>query len=266
MNRLPCFSAADVEAVSRIIGDTADGLTGTEIGSALAQVRVPDIDPGNTKWKRIFNAIASVQNKHQVGNHLIMLINEVMKPVRYTGRHEVFTDRRDRLNIVLMFAGYYVRDDGRVGHTSKATTLSEAEARAGRLKQHLSMRKAHEEVFRYAAAELLEENFFHAVLETVKGIAERIRQLSGLDLDGAPLVTRAFSTSNPVLKINTLSTETERNEQVGLSNMIVGLFGAMRNPTAHTPKILWPLQEQDALDIMSLASFIHRKLDVAVKA
>lgn len=265
MNRLPCFSAADVEAVSRIIGDTADGLTGTEIGSALAQVRVPDVDPGNTKWKRIFNAIASVQNKHQVGNHLIMLINEVMKPVRYTGRHEVFTDRRDRLNIVLMFAGYYVRDDGQVGHTSKATTLSEAEARAGRLKQHLLMRKAHDQVFRYAAAELLHENFFHAVLETVKGIAERIRQLSGMDIDGADLVTRAFSTKNPVLKINTLSTETERNEQVGLSNMIIGLFGAMRNPTAHTPKILWPLQEQDALDIMSLASFIHRKLDVAVK-
>ena len=45
--------------------------------------------------------------------------------------------------------------------------------------------------------------------------------------------------------------------------MLVGLFGAVRNPTAHAPKIYWSMTEQDALDILALVSFIHRKLDNA---
>ena len=36
-------------------------------------------------------------------------------------------------------------------------------------------------------AELIEENYFHAALEATKGLAERIRALSGLTSDGADL-------------------------------------------------------------------------------
>jgi hypothetical protein len=36
---------------------------------------------------------------------------------------------------------------------------------------------------------------------------------------------------------------------------------AFRNPTAHEPKIYWPINEQDALDLLSLISLLHRRLD-----
>jgi uncharacterized protein (TIGR02391 family) len=78
-------------------------------------------------------------------------------------------------------------------------------------------------------------------------------------------VTATFSVKSPLLKINSLRTETEQSEQKGFSNLLIGLFGAVRNPAAHAPKITWPISEQDALDILSLASFVHRKLDHAVK-
>jgi uncharacterized protein (TIGR02391 family) len=78
-------------------------------------------------------------------------------------------------------------------------------------------------------------------------------------------VNTAFSVKNPILSINSLRTETEMSEQKGFSNILVGMFGAIRNPTAHAPKIVWPMSEQDALDILSLISFVHRKLDKAVK-
>lgn len=48
-------------------------------------------------------------------------------------------------------------------------------------------------------------------------------------------------------------------------NLLVGLFGAVRNPIAHAPKVIWPMSEQDSLDIFALISFVHRKLDGAVK-
>jgi uncharacterized protein (TIGR02391 family) len=42
-----------------------------------------------------------------------------------------------------------------------------------------------------------------------------------------------------------------------------GLFGTFRNPTAHSLKATWPLSEQDALDLFSLCSYVHRRLDRA---
>lgn len=49
-------------------------------------------------------------------------------------------------------------------------------------------------------------------------------------------------------------------------NLLKGLFGMFRNTTAHAPKITWRIEEQDALDILSLISLVHRRLDNAIAA
>ena len=54
-----------------MLGDTVYGLTGSEIGYILKEIEVPDPSPALTKWKRMFNALAEVQNKLKMGNHLI---------------------------------------------------------------------------------------------------------------------------------------------------------------------------------------------------
>ena len=38
-----------------------------------------------------------------------------------------------------------------------------------------------------------------------------------------------------------------------------------RNPTAHEPKVDWEITEQDALDILGIISYCHRRLDNAKK-
>jgi len=48
-------------------------------------------------------------------------------------------------------------------------------------------------------------------------------------------------------------------------NLMKGMFGTFRNVTAHAPKIHWVMTEQDALDLMTIASFLHRRLDSAVR-
>lgn len=173
--------------------------------------------------------------------------------------------RRNGLNAALSFAGYSVREDGKVVRTAAETTLEGARARAGRLRSLLESRGTHGEVFKYCQAELLQENYFHAVLEAVKGLAERIRQMSGLSVDGAELVNLALSTKTPLIALSSLTTETEVSEQKGVANLLVGLFGAVRNPTAHAPKVIWPMPEQDAMDVFSLISYVHRKLDNATR-
>lgn len=263
--RIIPFSSQHLEAACRVLADTARGLSGTQIERLLQEIEVTDTSPGMTKWKRLFNALAGAQNQHQVGNHLIMFVNRAMNPVSYARDPAMFAWRRDELNVVLAFSGFYVREDGKVGHAEKATTLDAARARAGRLKSALESRVVHAEVLNYCRAELLEENYFHAVFEATKGVAERIRLQSGLNGDGADLVNKAFAGQHPVLALGPLTNESEKSEQKGFANLLIGLFGAVRNPLAHAPKTNWPMSEQDALDIPTLVSLIHRKLDGTTK-
>lgn len=263
MDRIQCFEPAQLEAACKVLADTTSGLTGAEIGYILSDMPVEDPDPGITKWKRLFNALVRAQNKHQVGNHLIMFINRAMNPARYTQNPDLFTVRRDGLNVALAFAGFGVNEDGKVVRTARETTLAGATARAGRLRSVLESRATHPEVIKYCKAELLEDNYFHAVLEAVKGVAERIRQMSGLGSDGADLINQAFSVKSPIIKLNSLQTETELSEQKGITNLLVGVFGAIRNPTAHAPRVVWAMPEQDAIDVFAILSYVHRKLDNA---
>ncbi|MBT9596663.1 MAG: TIGR02391 family protein [Vitreoscilla sp.] len=265
MTHIPCFDASVIEAACRELGDTAHGLTGSEIGDLLAQMGADDPDPGMTKWKRLFNAIVLQQNKHQVGSHLLMFINRAMAPARLVKKPGQFTALQDGLNVALSLAGYGVNDRGQVVLTTRETTVAGAVTRAQRLKRTLEARGTHAEVFAYCTPELLDQNYFHAVLEAIKGVAERLRKLSGLTSDGAELVGQALGMKAPIIAINTLTTDTEISEQKGFGNLLIGLFGAVRNPAAHAPKVTWPMPEQDALDIFALVSFVHRKLDGATK-
>lgn len=263
MDRIPPFKASELEAACKVLAETTTGLKGDEIGYILADMSVDDLDKGNTKWRRLFNALAHVQNKHQVGNHLIMFINRAMNPMRYVSEPSLFAIRRDGLNVVLSLCGYHIREDGKVVRTTRESTLAGAQARAGRLRGLLESRATHAEVFKYCRAELLEDNYFHAVFEAIKGLGQRLRDMTGLKTDGAELVNEALSTKSPILALNSLSTQTEISEQKGIANLLIGVFGAVRNPVAHAPRAEWAMPEQDAVDMFSLVSYLHRKLDAA---
>ena len=109
----------------------------------------------------------------------------------------------------------------------------------------------------------MQENYFHAVFEACKGLFQRVRELSGIESDGASLVDKVFSIENPHIAFNTLKTETEQSEHKGFAQLLKGCYAACRNPLAHGPKILWR-GEVDAADYLTLISMLHRKLDQCV--
>lgn len=263
MAHVPPFEPQHLEAICRVLADTTDGLTGTEIGRVLQQLPIPDPDPANTKWKRLYNALASYQNERGFGNHVVKFIKLAMAPVHYAGRHDVFIARKDRLNEVLAFCGMHLRDDGLPRRVPAAQSLSEAAQRANSLKAKLLARGVHDDVLAFCRSELLQLNYFHAVFEAIKSVAAKLRVLSSLDGDGAQLVQDVLGGSAPPIIINDYATTSDRSEQRGFVNLLVGLFGAVRNPLAHRTRLEWPMSEPDALDILTLTSYIHRKLDSA---
>ena len=168
----------------------------------------------------------------------------------------------------LAFAGLSIGVDGQLSTRAVARTLSEAEHRARSLRNELLRRGAHAEVLRFCRAELLQDNYFHAVLEAAKSLAQRLRQMTGVEADGARLVDQVLEPGStgglPLVAFNSLTTETDRSEHRGLTFIVRGVFSAFRNPTAHEPKILRPVDEQDGTDLLTTISLLHRKLDAAV--
>lgn len=261
MEHVPPFNAQQLTALAKALGDTDDGLTGTQIDYLLDQCKVPNVDPTATKWKRLFNAFAMFQNERNFGNHVVVFVNRVMDPVQFTTNSAKFNRWKDRLNVILAFSGMSVGDHGKVRWVKPASNLDEAVARANRLQYLLENRGVHSDVLLYCKAEWLQENYFHAVFEATKSIAAKIRSLTNHPGDGAPLVQAAFGGSNPVIAINGLKNDSEKSEQSGFLNLLIGIFGTVRNPLAHNPRVDWAMNEQDALDILTLVSLVHRKID-----
>lgn len=247
-----------LESICKILGDS---LSNSEIDKYLLDANLINISPVGTKWKRLYNSFIDYQNRNQISNSILKFIQITLHPSRYLNNKENFENYRSELNKVLSFIELELGADSIFRSVIKSHTISDAEKRATSLLVKLKDRNVHEYILKFCKAELLVDNYFHAVFEATKSVADKIREQSGEISDGSELVDSVFSITNPKLLINNLTTETEKSEHKGFSNLLKGFFGMFRNTTAHSPKIKWEIDEKDALDILSLASLCHRKLD-----
>jgi uncharacterized protein (TIGR02391 family) len=98
-------------------------------------------------------------------------------------------------------------------------------------------------------------NFSGAILDSLYFISELIREKTGLLSDGTALAGQAFGGKSPKLRVNKLETESEKNLQAGLEQIIRGLYLALRNPRAHG-KVIDKKEDADAI-ILFINYLIH---------
>jgi len=227
-----------------------------------------DVAPAATKWRRLEAAMQTRQQRDRASNCLIRFITDSMEPSRFVSDPARFSALRDNLTEALALVGLMVTERGQVGRAIQAATLDEVAKLSGRLHTELTRRGVHSEVMTYCNEELIRKSLFHAVFEAAKGLAARLRMLSGSTLDGSDLVDHCFGAKSgaAVIRINPYATITDRSEHSGFANLLRGIFGTFRNPPAHAPRASndWEISEADALDLFSLLSFVHRRLDNAV--
>ena len=260
MSVTPSFQEGSIESLAKLLAECGSG---SDISRVLADRGIQDGSGQSTKWRRLYWIFLDVQRRDRCANRILDFIQSFLAPVRFVGRNDKFEAHRSELNTVLALAGLEYGADGEFRNRPAAATLTEAERRVKTIQAKFQGRRIHAEVLKYCKAELMQDNSFHAVLEATKGLAQRIREMSGVDGDGAALVDRVFSTSQPVLAFNTLQTETEKSEHSGFATLLKGCFAALRNPRAHRPRILWK-DEDDTIDYFTLISLLHRKLDDCV--
>jgi uncharacterized protein (TIGR02391 family) len=91
-------------------------------------------------------------------------------------------------------------------------------------------------------------------------LMSRLRDLSGLEIDGDKLVNEGLSREPPRVLVADPSTETGRSIQRGTHLLARGLVAAVRNPAAHG--IVEPTADE-AIEQMGIISFIARRIDDA---
>ncbi|MED1794989.1 TIGR02391 family protein [Brevibacillus nitrificans] len=77
------------------------------------------------------------------------------------------------------------------------------------------------------------ESYSSAILDTIHVLTETIRNKTGLEGDGSSLIGQAFGGDTPKIQLNKLQTESDKNIQKGIQDILRGLFTAVRNPRSH---------------------------------
>ena len=97
-----------------------------------------------------------------------------------------------------------------------------------------------------------------AVEEAFKYVDNLVKQSSGVVLSGSKLMQDVFSPNNPKLRINAMSSDSEKDEQSGYMQILSGCMTGIRNPRAHESD--WEDNEFRALQLLVLANHLIERI------
>lgn len=76
-------------------------------------------------------------------------------------------------------------------------------------------------------------HFSQATFEAYKYVDKEIQRFSNLSTSGFKLMMQTFAVDAPLVKLTSLSTESEKDEQKGFQFLFAGTVLAIRNPRGH---------------------------------
>jgi uncharacterized protein (TIGR02391 family) len=270
------MSPQHLKALCDVLADSDPncGLTKSEITLKLGQCAIGIVDDGyrsdglvyqsgSNKRDWLYSCFANEINTKKSFTKIYQFIENALDPVNYTANEKrgKYQYLLEGINKVLLLNGLEVQENGKISYVQKAETLDDVDRKVKSLAKKMSDRDIHAEVRRYCIKDYLRKDYFDAVFEAAKGTAERVRDITGLNTDGGKLFQTAFAKNDPYLFFNLLQTESEISEFIGLKELLEAIFHLVRNPAAHTPKINWNVDEERALDILTLISVAHKYLD-----
>lgn len=104
-------------------------------------------------------------------------------------------------------------------------------------------------------------HYSEATFESLKYLDKLVQRLGNSRENGVKLMMKAFGSDTPVIKLNTLTNQSDIDEQEGFKFIFAGIMSALRNPKGHEYEI-----EDDpdtCLDHLTIISALFRKLEHA---
>ncbi|MEL6372241.1 MAG: TIGR02391 family protein [Pseudomonadota bacterium] len=104
-------------------------------------------------------------------------------------------------------------------------------------------------------------HYSEATFESLKFLDKLVQRLGGSRENGVKLMMKVFGGETPPIKLNTLASQSDIDEQEGFKFIFAGIMSALRNPKGHEYEI-----EDDpdtCLDHLTIISALFRKLESA---
>jgi uncharacterized protein (TIGR02391 family) len=244
-----------LEEIARSIGAT---YTPAQLPRYLHDSGIPDesLPPSveGDKWSYVFDVLSAL---HEGGSAARRTLREFIGGW-LDGRYHAPPAIQVRKRIVALLGqqGWHVRD----GRLVIGERLFAEPGTVTPLGRDALLAGLHADI-RQVIDRFVEDHLDVAIFESFKAINNRVKQKTGLDLDGSKLMDEALGKSNPMIVFADQSTQTGQDIQQGLHFMFKGAVQGIRNPDAHEQFQL--LDEQEGLEELAFASMLMRKLDAA---
>lgn len=103
------------------------------------------------------------------------------------------------------------------------------------------------------------DEYSEAVRVAFLRVNNRVKNITGLSIDGASLMRTAFSPNSPFIKVNNLQSQEDLDEQEGLMYFFVGGVLAFRNPPSHDDEKSF--SRESMISALSIANYLMSVLD-----
>jgi hypothetical protein len=254
------FEETILKRLANILGDTNTGLTSTEIGEIFADLEIPDPTPALTKRTRLLNAWLDLQATQKSGDPVVAFVDHATGlNFAHRWRNTPSRDRR-LLNEFLAHCGKLLSD------AAPPTTSAACNGHPiAVLLSELQRRHAHTFVLTQCGKAGISSTNREILKDAAATLKRRIRQLAGKPAEGPPLLGVFYKgdADAPALRINNWRTPDQHAEQRGIAEIVAGIFRMLDRPQGSSHNANCPADELDALDVLSIVSFVHRKLDGA---
>ena len=101
-------------------------------------------------------------------------------------------------------------------------------------------------------------HYSQAIFEAFKAVNNFVKEKSGLSLDGKALMSKVFNEDAPIIKLNELLTQSDKDEQEGFKFLFMGAMVGIRNPKAHD--FIEMKDPYKTLEYLAFASLLLKKI------
>jgi uncharacterized protein (TIGR02391 family) len=124
----------------------------------------------------------------------------------------------------------------------------------------IRFKNLHTKIQQHCEDRYYDRQYSDAILAAYKVVLNEIKDVANIhDLDGKPLVEKAFSISNHIIKLNDLATQSDKDEQLGFMMLFSGAAVGIRNPKAHD--LVVQEDRLKTLRYLTFASLLLERLD-----
>lgn len=252
------------EILESIAGIIAETRSGSEITRFFSSAGYPEfIHDNSTKKWFVFKCLKNLNDRPNGHNHIIKIVEKLADPKQYINKSEMHKKVLDNLNKTLIFCGLELKDNHVVVSKKPIPKTLKVEPRIAEPFELFKKLKLHPKIREVSESLFVNGHYSQVILEAYKALNNAVKEKSEMkNEDGQSLMAHVFDESRPILALNPLKSQSDRDEQIGFKFLFMGAMTGIRNPKAH--ENVNQIDPYKTLYYLALANLLMLRVDESI--